>query len=95
MFGPEGGFISALNPETGGSGLQPVFDINNDFVIDATDYLNNIESTGNLIVGVRSDSGLGDTIVVDNYVGGGTLDGGSKFIRIVDQDTINADIAPY
>lgn len=91
---PEGGFISALNPETGGSGLQPVFDINNDFVIDATDYLNNIESTGNLIVGVRSDSGLGDTIVVDNYVGGGTLDGGSKFIRIVDQDTINADIAP-
>jgi len=91
---PEGGFISGLNPETGGSGIAPIFDINNDAVIDLSDYLNSVQTPSNIIVGVKTDSGLGDTIVLEHYVGGGTLDGGSKFIRIAEQDTTNADIAP-
>ncbi len=91
---PDGGFVSALNPETGGSGISPIFDINNDAVINASDFKGGTISQINIITGVKSDTGLGDTIVLDNYVGGGTLDGGSKLIRIAEQDTSSASIEP-
>lgn len=52
-----GGFEYAFNPETGGSGVVPVFDLNNDGIFDSDDNVDGTEGSNgsNVVSGTRFD----------------------------------------
>jgi len=50
-----GGFEYAFNPETGGSGIVPVFDLNNDGNFDSDDNVDGVDSADNIVSGTRFD----------------------------------------
>jgi len=52
-----GGFALAFNPETGGSGVDVIFDINNDGTFDVNDNVGDLDGDGNIITGLRFENG--------------------------------------
>jgi len=50
-----GGFELAFNPENGGSGSTPIFDVNNDGSFDADDNVGGIDAAENIVTGLRFD----------------------------------------
>ena len=61
---PPGGFLLSVDPVTGGTGGEVIFDINNDGFFNADDNLLGVASIDNIIVGTRFDSTPGDIVVL-------------------------------
>ncbi len=64
---PPGGFGLSIDPVTGGSGSDVIFDINIDGVFNADDNLNDLSGITNIIVGTRFESTPSDSTFVGDY----------------------------
>ena len=64
---PPGGFGISVDPVTGGSGINVIFDVNIDGVFDADDNLNQVDSISNIITGTRFESTPSDSTFVGDY----------------------------
>ena len=62
-----GGFSLALDPQTGSSGQEVIFDINNDGDFDAEDNINVSSGTSGVIVGTRFESTPTDSTFFGDY----------------------------
>ena len=64
---PLGGFGMSVDPVTGGSGGEVIFDVNIDGLFDADDNLNSVDSISNIVVGTRFESTPSDSTFVGDY----------------------------
>ena len=63
-----GGFELAINPITGGSGIEIVFDINADGEFDSDDNVNNVASPANIVSGIQFDGATpSDAAFIGHY----------------------------
>ena len=63
-----GGFELAMNPVTGGSGLDVIFDISGDGVFDLDDNIGDVDNVNNIVNGIRFDQATpSDAAFIGHY----------------------------
>jgi len=83
-----GSFTLGFNPVTGGSGVVPVFDTNNDGIFDENDNIGGLDDPLNVASAIRSDSTLTDSATMGgDLISQGSGDDGKIIIEKVGINT--------
>jgi type IV pilus assembly protein PilY1 len=79
-----GGFELAFDPFTGGPGAKTIFDLNNDHSFDLYDNVGDVDSTTNIVTGLRYDNA---TPTDSAFIGSRRMTQAGDEIRSVDTNT--------